>query len=168
MKLNWRTLGIAVASVGAIILLAAVVVFSQAQTGQGPERGGRGRGGFAGGPGGAPDGLGPIARELNLTDDQKAQIKKINDGFAASTKELHDQLRSLHESQPNPFTTPFDEATVRSAAEARAKIEVELEVARAKMMSEIGAILTTEQKAQIAAHRPPFRHGPPPSPSPTQ
>jgi len=41
------------------------------------------------------------------------------------------------------------------------KVEVELAVSRAKMMSQIGAVLTADQKAQLAARRqerrPPHR-----------
>lgn len=161
MKLNWRTLGIAVASVSAIILMTTVLVFSQGP-GQGPE-GGPHRGGFPGGPGGPRGGpLGPLGRDLNLSDEQKTQIKKIEEGFEASTKELRDQLHTLHESEPNPFTTTFDEASVRAAAEARSRVEIELQVAHARMMSQIGALLTAEQKAQITVY--PRRPGPPPPP----
>ena len=139
--------------------MATVLVFSQG-VGQGPD-GGQRRGGFQGGPGGPwGGGLGPLGRDLNLTDDQKAQIKNIEQSFQASTKELRDQLRTLHQSEQNPLTSAFDEATVRASAEAQAKVEVELQVARAKMMSQIGALLTADQKAQIAAHH---RPGPPPS-----
>jgi Spy/CpxP family protein refolding chaperone len=162
MKLNWKTLGAAIAGVGVIILMTAMLVVSQGPAGQGPGRGGPPRGGFPGGPGGPRDGLGPLGRDLNLTDEQKAQIKAIHESFEASTKDLHEQLRALHESEPNPFTTAFDEVTVRAAAEARARIDVELQVAHAKMMSQIGAVLTSEQKAQVAARRPPFPPGPPP------
>jgi Spy/CpxP family protein refolding chaperone len=108
----------------------------------------------------------PMFRELNLTDDQKAQIKKIMESEAASTRELHEKLRALHESEPEPFSTTFDEAAVRAAAEARAKIDVELQVSHARTMSQIAAILTAEQKAQLAARKPQFREGPPPPPEP--
>jgi len=139
-------------------LTTAVVVFSQGP--QGPPRGP----GFRGGP---HDGLGPFGRELNLIDDQKAQIKKITDSIRESEKALHEQLRTLHESQPDPLSENFDEAAVRAAAEARAKIQVELEVSHAKMMSQIAGVLTAEQKAQLAArHEQMKRMGPPPPPPP--
>lgn len=150
---NWKTFGLAAFAIASLIFVSALVASSQ-----GPQ----GRGGFPGGPG--ERGLGPLARGLNLTDDQKAQIQKITESFEASTKELHDSLRALHENEADPFTTAFDEAAVRAAATERAKIEVELDVARAKMLSQIGTILTTEQKAQLAARGPRFRQGPPPPP----
>lgn len=144
-----------------LVLTAAIIA-----AGQDPRVGGRppgGGGGFPGGPG--PDGFGFLARDLNLSEDQKAQIKKIADSFHESTKALREQMRALHESEPDPFSS-FDETTVRTTAEARAKIEVELSVAQAKMMSQIGAVLTTDQKAQLAAKRAQFERRPPPPPMP--
>ena len=159
MKSNWKKLSSGAAIAGALLLTTAVVVFSQGP--QGPPRGG----GFPGGPG-QRDGLGPF-RDLNLTDDQKAQIKKIQDSFRESDKALFDQMRALHGSEPDPLSGTFDEAAVRAAAEARAKIQVELEVSHARMMSQIASILTAEQKAQLAARRQQFqRQGPPPPPPP--
>jgi len=154
VKLNWKKFSVATIA-GALLLTGAAMAFSQ-----GPPRGG----GFRGGPG-PGDGLGPLARDLNLTDDQKAQMKKITDSFRESDKALHDQLRTLHESEPDPISGTFDEAAVRAAAEARAKIQIELEVSHAKMMSQIAAVLTADQKAQLAAKRQQFeRQGPPPPP----
>src|SRR5205807_8292579 len=157
MKPNWKKFSLTIVA-GALFLAGGAMAFSQDP--QGPPRGG----GFGGGPG-PRDGLGPLARDLNLTDDQKAQMKKITDSFRESDKALHDQLRTLHESEPDPISGTFDEAAVRAAAEARAKIQIELEVSHAKMMSQIAAVLTADQKAQLAAKRQQFeRQGPPPPP----
>jgi Spy/CpxP family protein refolding chaperone len=160
MKLNLKTLSFAIASVAALVIMTAAVVVSQGP--QGPQGGPPG-GGFRRGPG-PRDGLSPMLRDLNLTEDQKAQIKKIMESEMASTKELHESLRSLHESEPAPFSTNFDEAAVRAAAEARAKIEIELEVAHARTMSQIAALLTAEQRQQLSARKPQFHEGSPPPP----
>jgi Spy/CpxP family protein refolding chaperone len=158
MKLNWKKSSVIVAVAGALLLTVAVVAFSHGHRHQGPRGGG-----FRGGQG-PRDGLGPL-RDLNLTDDQKAQIKKIKDSFEESNKALFDQLRALRGSEPDPMSGTFDEAAVRAAAEGRAKIQVELEVSHAKMMSQIAGVLTAEQKAQLAAKREQFeRKGPPPPP----
>ena len=161
MKLNWKNLSIATISGMLVLTAAAAVAFSQGpQEPPGPPPGG----GFRGGPG-PRDGLGPLGRDLNLTEDQKAQIKKITQSFEEGDKALHDQMRALHGSEPDPMSGNFDEAAVRAAAEARAKIVIELEVSHAKMMSQIAAVLTAEQKTQLAAKRQQFeRQGPPPPP----
>ena len=161
MKLNWKKLSIAGVAVF-VLLIAATFALSQGP--QGPPPGPFG-GGFRGGPGGPREGLGPFGRDLNLTDDQKAQIKKIQDSFRESDKALFDQMRALHQSEPDPISGTFDEAAVRAAAEAHAKIQIELEVSHAKMMSQVVTVLTADQKAQLAARRQQFeRQGPPPPP----
>lgn len=155
MKGSWKKLSGVVAVAGALLLAIAMVAFSQqGRRPQGPPP----EGGFGGGPGHRRgDGLGPLARDLNLTDEQKAQIKKIQESFETSTKALHEQLRSLHESEPDPVSTgTFDEAAVRAAAQARANVQIELEVSHARMMSQIFSVLTSEQKAQLAAKRQEF------------
>ncbi len=158
MTLNGRKTSIIAAGVASLVLALAMLVVSQGPPGP---RGG----GFRGGPGGpGRDGLGPLARDLNLSDDQKAQIKKIQDSFEAGTKDLHEQLRTLHENEPDPLTGTFDEAAVRAAAEARAKVEVELSVSHAKMMAQIASVLTSEQKAQLTAKRQEIGPKPPPPP----
>jgi Spy/CpxP family protein refolding chaperone len=159
MKYNLKKRGVIVTAAGALLLIVAVVVFSHGHMGrhQGPREGG-----FRGGPG-QRDGLGPILHDLNLTDDQKTQVKKIADSFQESNKALFDQLRALHTSEPDPLSGTFDEAAVRAAAEARAKVQIEVEVSHAKMMSQIAGVLTAEQKTQLAAKRQRFdRQGPPP------
>jgi len=159
MKLNWKKSSVVIAVAGALLLTVAAVASSHGHRTQGPPRGG----GFRGGPG-PGDGLGPL-RDLNLTDDQKTEIKKITDSFEESNKVLFDQMRALHGAEPDPVSGTFDEAAVRAAAEARAKVQVELEVSHAKMMSQIAGVLTAEQKTQLAAKRQQFeRKGPPPPP----
>jgi protein CpxP len=143
---------------GALALAAALLLtgvgfasFAQGGFGGGP-RGERGRG-----PGGPRGGRIPFLRDLNLTDAQKAQIKQITDSAEASTKELRQRLDALHESELGGLTDgTFNEGAVRAAAQERANVQVELEVARARTMSQIFAVLTPEQKSQIAAKRQEF------------
>jgi Spy/CpxP family protein refolding chaperone len=166
MKLNLKKMS-GVVSLTVALLLTAVVGFSQhGGPQQGPPPGGRHGGpGGPGGPGGRDGLLGHLSRELNLTDEQKTQIKKIQDSFEESTKALREQMRTLHESQPDPLAGgAFDEAAVRTAAQARANVQVEMEVAHARMMSQVLSILTAEQKAQLAAKRQEFERRRPDGP----
>lgn len=175
MNINWKKISLSIVAAG-ILLAATAFVFSQQPQGPrpGPPPGPMGPGfrGGPGGPGGPREGFGPFGpfgRELNLTDDQKAQMKKIGDSFRDADKALFDQMRALHESEPDLANSAFNEAAVRSAAEARAKIQIELEVSHAKMMSQIFGLLTADQKAQLAAHHDQMkRMGPPPPPPPTE
>ena len=166
MTLSWKKFSVAAAA-GATLLFATVV-FSQGPVGpQGPQgqspHGPRER--FRHGPGG-PGGHGPFA-DLNLTETQQAQIQRIKESYRESEQSLHEQLRTLHQSQSDPLAGEFNEAAFRSAAEARARIQIELEVSHARMMSEIAGVLTPEQKAQFAERRRHMRRmGPPPPPNP--
>ena len=167
MKLNWKKPAI-VTGIGAIVLaMTAVVVFSQNPPPRPDGPPGPPRRGFSHrGPGG-PGEFGPLAG-LNLTDAQKEQIKKIHESFDEGTRALRDQMRALHENDTaDPLSGNFDEAAFRSAAEARAKVQVEMEVQHAKMMSQVVNILTAEQRAQLAErHEQMRRMGPPPPPPP--
>ena len=166
MKPNWKKFSVAAAIASTLLLTTTAVVFSQNPPQRpdgppGPPRAPFGHGPH--GPGG-PGGFGPMAG-LNLTDAQKEQIRQIHESFAEQTKALRDQMRTLHEGQGDPMTN-FNEAAVRSAAEARAKIQVELEVAHAKMMSQVANVLTAEQRAQMAERHKHQRKGPPQPPAP--
>jgi protein CpxP len=150
--------GLLVALVSALVLLAAVVG-GFAQEGQQGQPGGpggpRGERGFRGprGPGGPI----PFLRELNLTDAQRAQVKQIVDNFAASTKELREKMRSLGGPEGDVFKEGnFDEAAVRAGAQARAQVQIEMEVAHARMLSQVYNVLTAEQKAKLAELRQQF------------
>jgi len=167
VKLNLKKFSYVAAIAGALLLATAVVVFSQNPPPRpdGPPGAPRGPGHGPHGPGG-PGGFGPLAG-LNLTDAQKEQIKQIHESFAESTKALHDQMRALHEKNADPISGNFDEAAIRSAAESRARIQVELEVAHAKMMSQVANVLTAEQRAQMAErHKRRRDMGPPRAPAP--
>lgn len=158
-------------ALAAALMLASVAVFGHRGRGQegwrgfgAPQDGPHGGRGFGpGGPGrrgpGGPRGglLGPLGRDLNLSDAQKEQLKQIETSLAESTKGLHEQLFKAG-GDPAGWLTEgaFDEAAVRAAAQARAAIHVELEVARARAFSQVYAVLTAEQKAKLAERRQQF------------
>lgn len=143
----------------AACLLAASIGLAQGHAGHDfdgpppPPHEGFGPGGHRG-PGGP---LGPLMHDLDLTDAQKAQVKQLVDNFMTTTRPLHEQL---FKAGGGPFDAlkdgAFDEAAVRAAAQARANIQVELEVAHARLMSQIYALLTPEQKAKLAERRQQF------------
>ena len=147
------------------IALTGVVGFAQ-QTGEGQnekprgERGwgreGRGGGGRKGGGFGRDGGFlgGRFAEKLNLTDAQKAQMEQIAERFRQTTQSLHEQGRGRRDDGHDAFTGgAFNESAVRAAAQARANRQVEMEVARARMMHEMYNVLTPEQKSQLEADR---------------
>jgi Spy/CpxP family protein refolding chaperone len=98
---------------------------------------------------------GRFFEKLNLTDAQKEQMKQIATRYHESAKAQRQQNRG--ERDGDGFDAlkdgTFNESAVRAAAQARANARVEQEVMRARMMSEMYAVLTPEQKAQLAAER---------------
>lgn len=120
--------------------LAAVGFVANAQ------RGGRGE---FGPPGGG--GPGRLFASLNLTQAQQTQIDQIAEryrqNFAPPAAENNSDPLEAAENGT------FDEAAVRAAAQARADKFVEMEVARARMFSEMYAVLTAEQKSRLAELR---------------
>jgi Spy/CpxP family protein refolding chaperone len=103
---------------------------------------GEGRGFRRGpGPGGS---FGPgLLRELNLTDDQKQQVRNVIQQGMASTKAQREELRQLGEKR--------FQGTLSADDEARAKtLHEQMRAAMQDNESKIAAILTAEQKAKLA------------------
>lgn len=139
---------------GALALSATFGFAQQQGATAAQEQGGKehGHDGRRGGRGGM-EGFGFFGHNLNLSDAQKTQLEAITARHREATKNLHEQGRALHQNKSGAFDGTFNEAAVRQAAQARANLHVEMEVARARMMSEMYAVLTPEQKAQLAAER---------------
>lgn len=162
MKLNVAkrfVSGLALA--GAFALTGVVGLAQQAGQGQQNEqpRGERGwgreghKGGF-GREGRGDFGGGFFGERLNLTDAQKEQMRQIAERFRQSTQALREQARGSRGGEFDALRGgTFNEAAVRAAAQERANRQVELEVARARMMFEMYNVLTPEQKAQLEAFR---------------
>ena len=147
--------------------LSGIVGFAQQQTTQGMQqqggkdhasrheghRGGGGKGHRGGGMRGGFGGR--FAENLNLTDAQKEQLKQISARYREGAKAQRQQRgEGRRRGGFDAFNGGvFNEAEVRAAAQARANARVEREVARARMMSEMYAVLTPEQKTQLAAAR---------------
>ena len=141
--------------------LSGIVGFAQQGTTQGTQGGDKDRGAWGRGEGGGHKkggmrggGFGRFAENLNLTDAQKAQLDQIATRYREAAKAGRQQQRQGRgERGFDAFGGTFNESEVRAAAQARANAQVEREVAHARMMSELYAVLTAEQKAQLTADR---------------
>jgi Spy/CpxP family protein refolding chaperone len=87
------------------------------------------------------------AELLGLTDEQQEQIEAIRTAEIAARRDLREKIFEYRE-QMRELTNEgtFDENAVRVIAEEKAKIQVEMAVARAEMRSKIHAIMTPEQQ----------------------
>src|SRR4028118_808698 len=146
--------------------LSGIVGFAQQGTNQGTQQGGKERGAWGtresegggrhigGGGRGMRGGFGGrFAEKLNLTDAQKAQMDQISARYRETMKAQRQQRGGRRGGFDAFSGGTFNEAEVRAAAQARANARVEMEVQHARMMSEMYAVLTAEQKAQLSAQR---------------
>jgi len=161
MKIRNRILTLA----GALLVAGTTLALAD-----GPGRGGPGPGapgdcgghrGF--GPGGHAmmerhlGALGPLGfalHRLDLTTEQRDRIHGILAAQRDAHQALRDQLRGQRdERMKEPLATEFDEARVRARAQEHAQLMVEMEVARARVASEVLAVLTPEQRAELQKMR---------------
>ena len=87
------------------------------------------------------------AELLGLTEEQQEQIETIRTAEIAAHRDLREKMIEYRE-QMRELTDKgtFDEDAIRSIAEEKAKIQVEMAVSRAEMRSRIHAIMTPEQQ----------------------
>ncbi len=117
-------------------------------------------GAWAGDPGQGQKGvdgrLARMTRVLGLSDAQQTQIKAIFTAEREKDAPLMEKMaayrKQLHETA---HSGTFDEAAVRAIASNRAQVEIELTVSRARVQSQINAVLTPEQRALAERLQPP-------------
>jgi len=145
--------GLALAAGFALTGVVGVAAQQEQGQGGGQNRAERPWGQREGRGGGRRGGFGRFGAELNLTDAQLEQMRQIEERYRATFKAQR-QNRGQERDRFDPLAGgTFDESAVRAAAQARANAQVEREVAQARMMYEMYNVLTSEQKAQLAAAR---------------
>lgn len=106
-------------------------------------------GGF-GGPGG-PGGMGLPLRELNLTEEQKTQIKTIQDQAREDGMAVRDQLRLFAEQRRAIVNAnTFNAEAARDLATREASFNIDLNVKRMETENAVYNVLTAEQKVKLA------------------
>ena len=149
--------GLALAAGFALTGVVGVAAQQEQGQGGGQNRAERPWGHREGGRGGGRrGGFGPFGRfgaELNLTDAQLEQMRQIEERYRASFKAQRENRGQERDGFDPLAGGAFDESAVRAAAQARANAQVEREVAQARMAFEMYNVLTSEQKAQLAAAR---------------
>lgn len=93
--------------------------------------------------------MGFFARELNLTDDQKAQMKAIMQKERPAMKPLFEQSHQIDLQLRQYAQGTYDEAKVRALAAQKAKVEIELTVQRTRIHNELFQVLTPDQQSQL-------------------
>jgi Spy/CpxP family protein refolding chaperone len=138
-----KTLWAAVALVAVVALIPAAAQVQQ-QAAQRPERAGMGRGFGPGGPGGPGPG---IVHRLDLSDQQREQVKAIVEEQRAS-RPVGTLLDLQKQLQTALFADTVDLAKVEELKTSIASAEATLLSARIETELKINQILTPEQRAK--------------------
>lgn len=93
-------------------------------------------------------GRAPLAglRELNLSDEQKQQVRAIMERNFESTKALREELRTLGQKRFEGTLTPEEQARAKELHQQMAQ-------SMQNAMTEVQGILTAEQKAKLEEFR---------------
>jgi Spy/CpxP family protein refolding chaperone len=133
---------------GVALALVAGLAFAQQEGGPGAmHHGMRGmHGGFMGHPGFAM-----MLHQLNLTPDQKAQVKQIFEAEKPNIKPLMQQQFQSHQQMMQLITSGnFNQATATAIATQETQTHIQMEVEHAKIGSQIYQLLDSTQKAKVA------------------
>ena len=122
----------------------------QRQQGRGPDG--------HGGPGmrmpGGPMGFGAGFRNLDLTDDQQAQLKKIADARRSDFEAAGQKVRAAREGMRALVEADsINESAIRAKSAEIAAAEADVMILNAKVRQESLQVLTSEQQAKLKEQR---------------
>ena len=104
------------------------------------------RGSLMGGPE-----FGMFLHQLNLTDDQKAQIKQIFQSEKGNLHPLMQQEMQAHQQLMQLVTSGnFDQAKANAIATQESQVHLQMTVEHAKIGAQIYQLLDSTQKAKVA------------------
>jgi len=147
-----KTLKLSLAAGFVAVALAAGSGLVLAQDGPGPRRGPGGPppAGMRGPGGPMGMGIGAGFRELDLTDDQKTQIKSIAESHQAEFKAVGDKMRAAREGMRALIEADtLDESAVRAKSVEVAAAEADAAILNAKVRAQTLQVLTSEQLAKL-------------------
>jgi len=96
-------------------------------------------------------GMGFPLHALNLTDDQRAQVKQIMQTEKPNIHPLMQQEFQSHQQMMTLITSgTFDQAKATALATQEAQTHIQMEVEHAKIASQIYQLLSSDQKAKVS------------------
>jgi len=93
--------------------------------------------------------MGFLSKALNLTDEQKAQMKTIMQKEHPAMKPLMEQQHQIDLQLRQYVEGTFDPAKVQALAAQKAQVQVQLTVAETRIHNELYQLLTTDQRTQL-------------------
>ncbi len=146
-----------IATVSAIALVAIGTMFVIAQSGEADFDGKRGfgqhgkRAHFGGRHKRGGRMMGRMFRQLDLTDEQKEELKSIRKASHENMKPIREQMQASRKLLRNLSANGnFDEAQVQAIASQLGSLHAQMIVEKERNKAKMFAVLTTEQKAKLA------------------
>lgn len=93
--------------------------------------------------------MGLFAKQLNLTDDQKSQMKAILQKERPTVQPLRQQQHQLDLQLLQYVEGDFDQAKVQALANQKAQIEAQLTLQETRIGNELYQLLNVDQQAQV-------------------
>ncbi len=93
--------------------------------------------------------MGFFAKQLNLTDDQKAQMKAIMQKEHPTMKPLFEQERQINTQLRQYVEGTFDQAKVQALANQNAQLEAQLTVQETRIHNQMYQLLTPDQQSKL-------------------
>lgn len=93
--------------------------------------------------------MGFFAKQLNLTDDQKSQMKAIMQKEHPTMKPLFEQQHQIDLQLRQYVEGQFDQGKVQALANQKAQIEAQLTVQQTRIHNEMYQLLTPDQQAKL-------------------
>lgn len=92
--------------------------------------------------------------EIALSDDQRAKIRSFVEDFIQATKPDRETLGDILQEARDAARAGKSRAEIRAILEQGAALRGRLHDAEKELIADIQSVLTAEQKAWLAAHRP--------------
>jgi protein CpxP len=93
--------------------------------------------------------MGFFAKSLNLTDEQKTQMKTLMQTAHPTMKPLFEQEHQIDQQLRQYVEGTYNDAKVQALAAQRSQIEIQLTVAQTKLHNQLYQVLTTDQQSQL-------------------
>jgi protein CpxP len=93
--------------------------------------------------------MGFLAKQLNLTEDQKSQMKAIWQKESPTMKPLFQQQRLIDQQLRQYVEGSFDQDKVQALANQKAQIQAQMTVAETRIHNQMYQQLTPDQQSQL-------------------
>ena len=100
-----------------------------------------------------------MADRLGLSAEQRDKVRAIADKSRPALRAVHDKMRDNRQAMRTLMQQEkAGDADIRKLADARGKLVAEMTVLRARMKSEVHAVLTPAQRDKLKQHSEQRRH----------